>query len=212
MSGLRRGKLMLPETANADLKAERIQLMARVISDVRATAIDSHAPEEGDTNLSLGVTAYERTRSIIISKAGTPGFEWLSVLTPDGRFTFKIGNTPVRFWKGIAEKLPGSKLIRSEEALRQIDLDFHDEPINSLIWYIIIETGPDKYVDRAYLIGFTEEGIKHIHWEIPLKGKITKLNSADDSKAPGVEIQSAASKLRRKKKGKEDGENDVSHE
>ncbi|MBY6208733.1 MULTISPECIES: hypothetical protein [Halomonas] len=186
--------------------------MAELIRDVRASAVDSYAPEEGDTTKSLGFTAYERTRSIICSTAGTPGFEWLSVLTPDRRFTFRIGDTPVRFWKGIAERLPGSKLLRSEEALRQTELNFHDEPINSLIWYIIVETGPDKLVERAYLIGFTEHGIQHINWEIPIKGKITTLASAEDSKTEGVEMVSAAARLRKKDKGKDHGNRDASQE
>lgn len=203
---------MHPEVANPDLTAERVTAMAQLISDVRAGAVDSHSPEEGDTNKSLGFTAYERTRSTILATAGTPGFEWLSVLTPDGRFTFRIGHTPVRFWKGIAERLPGSKLIRSEEALRQIDLQFHDAPINSLIWYIIVETGPNQLVERAFLIGFTEEGVQHINWEIPFKGKITTLTSADDSKAKGVEMGSAADRLRRKDKGKDHGNRDASQE
>ncbi len=198
------------EVEHHDLTDDRILAMAHLISSTRAGAVDSHSPEEGDTNKSLGFTAYERTRSTINAVAGTPGYEWLRALTPDGRFTFCIGNTPVRFWKGRADRLPGEKLIRSEEALRQIDLDFSQEPVSSLIWYIIVETGPNKLVDRAFLIGFTEHGVQQVKKEIPISGQVNTIYSTDKPETNAVEIKSAADRLRRRVKGPDHDKRDAS--
>ena len=78
----------VPWEYNSDLSEERLTKMANFIARVRDDVIELHDEELGDTRLALGMRAYECCRTRIIDLSKDDSFPWLSILTPEGRFTF----------------------------------------------------------------------------------------------------------------------------
>ncbi|WP_028489825.1 hypothetical protein [Thiothrix lacustris] len=190
--------MMNPWDVNPDLQQERLIQLANMLAEVRADVVDLHNPELGDTRKSLGFRAYECSRSHCIDKAGQLGFEWLGVLTEDRRFTLKVGSIPVRFWKGEPEKLPSGKLLRSPEALNQIELFHPKNSDNELIWFCILDANFKGLIERAYFVGYTEIGEIVINWQIPIRGSITLISDVNHMPSDGIELDSAANRLRAK--------------
>lgn len=173
--------------------------LAELLAEVRGEVVDLHNPDMGDTKKSLGYRAYEccRTRSTI--KANQLGFEWLGVLTIDKRFTLRIGSTPVRFWRGEPEKLPSGKLLRSPEALSQIEIFPSDDPHKSLIWFCVLEANYQGLVESAYFVGYTEFNEIVVNWKIPLRGSMTIISDINHKLSESVELESAVGRLKLKK-------------
>ncbi len=144
-----------PTNYNSDLTDERIILLAQFFALVRGEVIERHDEEIlGDTPLSLGMRAYECCRSRLISQSELGEWPWLSILTPEKRFTFSIGNTPVRFVRNHPESLPDKKLIRSEEAEKQLDLFSDDLPLSPTHWFLVIDTYYTNAADSIYFVGY----------------------------------------------------------
>ncbi len=87
-----------PWGINQDLQQDHIITLAQFIAEVRGEVIDLHNEELGDTKLSLGMRCYECCRTRLIKLADSGQYDWFSNLTETGRFTFRIGSTPVRFF------------------------------------------------------------------------------------------------------------------
>lgn len=191
---------MTPWEATPEFTPSRIETLAKLLADVRAEVVDLHDEDLGDTNRSLGYRAYECCCSNILRKVSTEGFEWLGIISPTGRFTFSISNIPVRFWKGDPERLPGGKLIRSPEAAMQLELFDSSCATKDLVWYIVLRTDHTKQVERAFFIGYTDMGEIAVNWEIPLSSKITLLSEVNDVLPESVELESASSRVKTKKK------------
>jgi len=178
------------------LKKEHLYELAKLIVQVRGEVIERHEPEIGDTRLSLGMRAYECCRSRIIQLAAENQFPWLSILTPQGRFTFAIGGIPVRFTRNDPKKLPDRKLIPSEEGYYQMSL-FEDENNNShLRWFLVIDTPFDMPVENAYFIGYNELNDIVCKWEIPLEDIVPVIVEINDSKPEAVDVPAAKVKLK----------------
>ena len=190
--------MMNPWDINPDLQQERLIQLANMLANVRADVVDLHNPALGDTKKSLGFRAYECSRSHCIDKAGRLGFEWLGVLTEDRRFTLKIGSIPVRFWKGEPEKLPSGKLLRSPEALRQIELFYPSKTDNMLIWFCVLNVNSKGLVDRAYFVGYTDFGEIAVNWQIPIRGSVALMSNVNHIPSESVELDSAANRLKAK--------------
>lgn len=160
-----------PWLMNPDLTREKIKIIADLICTVRSEVIDLHEEDQGDTRLCLGIRAYERARMRIINLANSNVYSWLSILTETGRFTFKIGNTPVRFTRNCPELLPARKLIVSEEARQFVFDDIYpgygqSEPI---VWFFVVDTPAMVPAEAMYLVGYTLNNEIHCQWEIPLE-------------------------------------------
>jgi hypothetical protein len=191
---------MTPWDVSPEFKPDRLESIAHLLSEVRSNVLDLHNDELGDTNRSLGYRAYECSCTNIVRKINEPGYEWLGIVSPTGRFTFSISGIPVRFWKGEPERLPTGKLIRSPEATQQLDLFPCSGDVKDLIWYVVLRTDQTKQVERAYFIGYTETNEIAVNWEIPLSGSITHITSEADSLPESVELESAVSRVRLKTK------------
>ena len=89
----------MPWELNSDLAKDRITTIASLIAKKRGEVIELYDEEIlGDTPRSLGMRCYECCRTEIIRAAKEPELRsWLSILTEEGRFTFCVENTPVRF-------------------------------------------------------------------------------------------------------------------
>jgi hypothetical protein len=181
--------LTKPWVCNKDLDKDRILELANFIVTVRGEVIEMHDEELGDTCLSLGMRAYECCRTRIISVAESGRWSWLKILTKEGRFTFCIGNTPVRFIRNDPKYLPNKKLIVSNEAHRQMDLFFEDNHIfSSIRWFFVIDTHYKNPADTMYFVGYDELGIIQCQWTIPLEEQIPAFSTLNSERPDPIEI------------------------
>lgn len=188
-----------PWDINPDLTKERIVTIASIIATVRGEVIDRHDKELGDTPLSLGTRAYECSRSRLIAVANTELFPWLDIPTPEGRFTFSIGNTPVRFSRNDPNYLPDRKLVRSAEARRQLTL-FENHAYAELHWFIVFDTYYKRPADNVYCVGYDKFGQIICQWDIPLENTVPLMSDLSEKLPQAVEVQKANVTLKVKPK------------
>ncbi len=188
-----------PKNYNLDLTDERIILLAEFFALVRGEVIDRHDEETlGDTRLGLGMRAYECCRSRLISQSETGVWPWLSILTPEKRFTFCIGNIPVRFVRNSPESLPNKKLIRSDEAVEQLDLFSDDLPQSPIHWFLVIDTYYLNAADSIYFIGYSDANEIICKWEVPLQDTVTLMSDVNSTLPQAVEVKEAPLGIRKK--------------
>lgn len=183
--------LAMPEAPwdySTDLARDRLITMARLIARIRDEVIELFNEELGDTRLSLGTRAYECCRTRIIKETENNQFPWLSILTPEGRFTFKIGDTPVRFTRNDPDNLPGRKLITSEETMKQMDLFSNITPYAAIIWFFVFDTYYQHAADAVYFVGYSESGDIICKWQIPLEEEVTLIHDATSLLSAPVEL------------------------
>ncbi len=181
-----------PWDLNADLQKYRLLQLAHFIAAVRSEVIDLYDESLGDTRLSLGMRAYECCRSRILRAADSGEFPYLSILTPEGRFTFQIGGTPVRFSRNDPDHLPDRKIVVSEAAMNQMKL-FGDTDQNSTIrWFFVFDTDFKSAADSVYFVGYSETGDIVCQWEIPLEDSVTHITDTKDNLSQPVDLPKPA--------------------
>lgn len=173
-----------PWDLNPDLSEGRLIALASFIANVRSEVIELHDESLGDTRLSLGMRAYECCRSRISEVAGSSDFSWLSILEPEGRFTFAMGVTPVRFTRNNPKQLPGRKLVVSLSAMKQMSL-LDPEPHAEVRWFFVF----DSVADAAYFVGYSEFGEIVCQWEIPVELGVVVLTDITSSLPDAVELE-----------------------
>lgn len=176
-----------PWEYNSDFTEEILTEIANFIANVRNEVIERHDDELGDTRLALGMRAYECCRSRIIREAGGDRFPYLSIITPDKRFTFLINNTPVRFTRNDPKYLPEKKLIVSNEAMEQMSL-FGDGPYGDLRWFFVFDTEYKSAADAVYFVGYDEIGKIICQWQIPVEDNVTLVTSVTDTLPQAVDV------------------------
>lgn len=198
----------LPSDYSKDLQSERIIEVASFLAKVRGEVIERHDEKNlGDTPLALGIRAYECCRSRLIKKDKSQDWSWFSILTPDRRFTFRIGDTPVRFVRTTSESLPDKKFIRSEEATRQVDWLSNEKPEASIHWFIVIDTYYKNAADSVSFIGYSDTTHEVIHkWEVPLEDKVTSLSDTNEELPQAIEIEKAPLKIKTRPSKKVDND------
>jgi len=160
----------LPWEINPDLTKDRIKALANFITQIRGEVIDLFDDELGDTRLSVGTRAYECVRTRINDLASSGTWPWLNTLTPDGRFTFRIGNTPVRFTRCSPDRLPNAKLRMSPEA-QQLDM-FGVGPHGNIRWFFVFQTHYKSAADSVFFVGYDEQKNIISQWEIPIEEQV----------------------------------------
>jgi hypothetical protein len=192
-----------PWLMNPDLTQDRIKVIADLICTVRSEVIELHDAVQGDTRLCLGIRAYERARTRIINLAKSNVYPWLSILTEKGRFTFKIGGTPVRFTRNSPEHLPSNKLIVSEEARQFVFGDicpgFSQLETEPVVWFFVVDTPAMIPAEAMFMVGYTLNNEIKCQWEIPLEEFVpTGLTVISDDLVQPVELPPATIAIKRK--------------
>lgn len=191
-----------PWGINPDLKEDRIITLAQVIAEVRGEVIDRHDEELGDTRLSLGMRCYECCRTRLIRLADSKQLSWLAILNKTRRFTFLIGNTPVRFIRYDPKNLPWTKMIPSEYAARQFNLLnlLGYKQYSDLIWYFVFDTEYNHPADRIYFVGYrrNKDKSKEIvcKYQISLEDKKCLLFEVNAPELQPVEVAEAPISLK----------------
>lgn len=161
-----------PWKAYPSLTRDRLTTVASIMRDVRDEAADLHDTFAGDNSWSLGCRVYARTLARL--RELSLNYKWLRVLpeTQALRFTFVIGNTPTKFYKGPADDVPSKTLIQSYSELRQLRLaiEFDNAPANLLVRFAV-DTDVFGKTRSITLVEVDDEGSPQRIYEIPLRGQ-----------------------------------------
>lgn len=197
-----------PWNINSDLKEDRLIAVAQFIASVRNEVIDRYDQDLGDTRLSLGMRAYECCRTRIKEVAESNEFPYLSILTPEGRFTFSIDGTPVRFTRNDPECLPGRKVIVSQAAMQQMQMFSDKNPYSNVRWFFVFDTDFKSAADAVYFVGYSELGEIVCQWQIPMEDSVTLISDTSDKLSSPVKQDKPVVKIKKiiADKDKEDDE------
>lgn len=183
-----------------DLSEEQLIEIAGFIAKVRGEVIELRNEELGDSLLVLGLRNYECCRVRLIREVKKETWPWLSILTAKGRFTFQIGNTPIRFVRNSPEELPDHKLITSVETNQQMSFLASVSEYSHLIWYFVFDTEADNPADTVYFVGYTDRNEIICQWKIPLEDHITLLHSINSVESEAKQLSPALVKPKKRKK------------
>lgn len=189
----------LPWEFNPDLTEKRLTQTATFIAMVRDEVIDLHNEALGDTRLALGMRTYECVRTRLIDESAGTSFPWLSILTPEGRFTFCIGSVPVRFTRNDPQYLPDRKLIVSESAMVQMALFSKQEHAN-VRWFFVFDTYYKNAADAVYFVGYSEAGEIICQWQIPIEDSVTLVTSISSALPQAIQLDKPTVTIKKPKK------------
>jgi hypothetical protein len=186
-----------PWDISSDLKEFRLIALAQFIAAVRNEVIDLFDEELGDTRLSLGMRAYECCRTRIKEVAGSQDFPYLSILTPDGRFTFAVGETPVRYTRNDPECLPDRKIVVSQAAMQQMQMFSDVNPYANVRWFFVFDTDFKSAADAVYFVGYSELGEIVCQWQIPMEDSVAQVSDTTENLSSPVKQDKPVVKIKK---------------
>jgi len=177
-----------PWQIHPDLTAERLGIVAELLSGVRNQAITEHAPPRGDTNWGLGCRVYERSMFAVEQAVSDHAF--LGVVDKQGlHFVFSIGVVPVRFYRGDHEDEADPRRLRRHDPelhAQQVAFDFVPEPKAEAALRLIVETDDAGRATEIFIVQFGEDGKPYNPWSIPFNRTMVAI---DEFRKEGVPLQ-----------------------
>ena len=158
-----------PWVAYPPLTQIRLSTIATLLRDVRQETVDKHESTDGDSEWSLGCRIYSRSCFAITQAAAN--YDWLRILNEREvlRFTFAIGNTPLRFYKGNADDPPGKYMETTFAELnqQQLTLEIDGISLRNVVLRLAVETDEARLASRVILVEMNESGSITNTYEIP---------------------------------------------
>lgn len=169
-----------PWEIHPSLRAERLQVVAGVISDVRAQAVLEYRPEAGDIPWNLGCTVYARTLyGITQASMSREHGGWLSIVNQTGlHFVFGIGGVPLRFYKSDEDSEVPTRTLRRfypELEAQQEAFAFDSGTDSERFMRLAVETDSNGLVSRVVFVQVDGSGAIYNPWPIPLSGSAATL-------------------------------------
>lgn len=196
----------LPWEVCAELKLERLQLLAENLREVRHDALEIHDEEKGDDAQVHGTVAYARQRKRITDLATSGEHPWLGIIDPSRRFIFSIGGTSMRMYRGDARRPPERSLRSYVAELVAMQMSLFGEDAaerteaTGWFWRMAIETDASGVVVRVVVFQAHAKTLEVKNpFEIPLRdGAVTLVSPVTPLVRPGKEIQPAPVKKKRR--------------
>lgn len=159
-----------PWEYHSDLTEERLETVAAMLVDGRHAALERYDEEAGDNGWTHGCRAFQFCRHRVLQAIDGGEFVWLTAIDRTLQLIFKIGDVPVRIYKGDAEEPTDRTLRQSFGELRQLEILFpeHDEG-RDLAYRFAVETDVDGSVLAVKFVGLRGESAVLI-WDVPLDG------------------------------------------
>jgi hypothetical protein len=148
------------------LQREAIIAVAGLIAQGRSDALIRHDETIGDDGWTLGCKAFQYARFQILKAAETEGFAWLSIMDSSKQFIFKIGEVPVRFYRGEADEPSDRTLRQTFSELNQLSFVFGNESGAGLAYRFAIETDFDGAITSIKFVGLRGESPVFC-WDVP---------------------------------------------
>jgi len=177
---------MRPWDYHSELTEERLVKVAQLLALGRGSAVDRFDPSIGDDNWTLGVCAYNYGCFQIARAAGTPGFDWLSVIDPGKHFQFSISGVPMRFWRGDPSE-PTAKIVLATP-FEQLQLDLEPGvPTAGMLFRIGVTTDIDGDLLGASFVALRDDQPETV-WPLPLADAEPVIVVLGDERPEGREL------------------------
>ncbi|GGE05190.1 MULTISPECIES: hypothetical protein [Rhizobium] len=158
---------LTPWDYHPDLTEERLCAVASMIVDGRHSALERYDEAAGDNSWTHGCRAFQFGRFRILNAADGGSYPWLSVIDRTLQLVFKIGEVPVRIYKGMPDEPTSRTLRQSFGELNQLGLLFlRDEKAQDLAYRFAVETDVDGAVLAVSFVGFHGETAV-LNWNVP---------------------------------------------
>ena len=181
-----------PWDYHSDLTAERLTIIAQLIADGRQVAIELFDEEAGDSGWTLGCRAFQFGRVRILRTADSGKYPWLDVIDRTLQLVFKIGEMPVRIYRGGADEPTDRTMRQSLVELKQLSLQFaeHDEG-RALAYRFAIETDIDGSVLAVKFVGLRGKTAV-LNWDVPLDLAVSAAGTVGRAATDSVKLTAPA--------------------
>lgn len=199
-----------PWTPYPPLTLERLSAIATRLRDVRQETVDKHEPQDGDSEWSLGCRIY--SRSCFALRQAIADYDWLTILPEleNLRFSFAIGNIPLRFYKGNADDPPGKYIgiTFGELNQQQLLLAIDGVSLTDVVLRLAIETDEERLASNVILVEMDEAGNVTNTYEIPFDAESSNVIpfQAPPVSLPPVDLPTAAEAEAQNNEEAEDGD------
>ena len=149
------------------LTEDRLQAVAAMLVDGRHAALERYDEEAGDSGWTHGCRAFQFCRHRVLRAIDSGDLPWLTAIDRSLQLIFKIGEVPVRIYKGEAEEPTDRTMRQSFVELRQLEILFpeHDEG-RDLAYRFAVETDIDGSVLAVKFVGLRGESTI-LNWVVP---------------------------------------------
>ena len=157
-----------PWDYHPDLTEDRLKIVGAMLVDGRHAALERYDEEAGDNGWTHGCRAFQFCRHRVLRAIDSGDLDWLTAIDRSLQLIFKIGDVPVRIYKGDAEEPTDRTLRRTFGELRQLEILFpeHDEG-RGLAYRFAVETDIDGSVLAVKFVGLRGEAAM-LTWDVPL--------------------------------------------
>ena len=170
-----------PWEYHQDLSEERLVAVAGLIVDGRQTAVELQAEAEGDNGWTLGCRAFQFGRHRILRAVDDVDYPWLGIIDRGLQLTFKIGEVPIRIYRGEPDEPTDRTLRQSNNELRQLGFSFDErDEGRELAFRFAVETDFDGSALAVKFVGL-RGATAVLNWNVPI-----------DEMASGGNVGSAA--------------------
>lgn len=184
-----------PWDYHRDLTEDRLVVAARLIVDGRQTAVELQAEAEGDNGWTLGCRAFQFGRHRILRAVDGEEHPWLGVIDRSLQLTFKIGEVPVRIYRGEADEPTDRTLRQSNNELRQLGFSFDErDEGRELAFRFAIETDLDGSALAVKFVGL-RGATAVLNWDVPIDD-VTTAGAVGRPATETVELDAPAVALR----------------
>lgn len=177
-----------PWEYHPDLNEDRLKTVAAMLVDGRHAALERYDEEAGDNGWTHGCRAFQFCRHRVLQATDSGQYVWLTAIDRTLQLIFKIGDVPVRIYKGDAEEPTDRTLKQSFGELRQLEILFpeHDEG-RDLAYRFAVETDVDGSVLAVKFVGLRNESAVLI-WDVPLDGVAAFAGTVGRAATESVEL------------------------
>ena len=185
-----------PWEYHSDLTEDRLKAVAAMLVDGRHAALERYDAEAGDNGWTHGCRAFQFCRHRVLQTIDSGDHPWLTAIDRTLQLIFKIGEVPVRIYKGEAEDPTDRTLKQSFGELRQLEMLFpeHDEG-RDLAYRFAVETDFDGSVLAVKFVGLRGDAAVLI-WDVPLDGVSAFTGVVGRAATESVELASPSVGLR----------------
>ena len=177
-----------PWDYHPDLTEARLKAVARMIVDGRHTALELYDEEAGDNGWTLGCRAFQFGRARILRAIESGDYHWLTAIDPTLQLIFKVGEVPVRIYRGDSEEPTNRTLRQSLCELNQLSLLFSEEDEGrDLAYRFAIETDVDGSVLAIKFVGLRGESAI-LNWDVPLDDALAFTGIVGRAASESIEV------------------------
>lgn len=179
-----------------DLTEERLVSVAEMIVAGRNAALDRFDAEVGDDGWTLGCCAFQYGRARILRAIDGKEYPWLTAIDRTLQLIFKIGDVPVRIYKGEAVDPTDRTTRRVFSEVEQIEMLFSEHDVaRGLIYRFAIETDFDGSVLAVKFVGLRGDTPVLI-WDVPFDATLTAAGTVGREATESVELSAPAVVIR----------------